>query len=106
MRFEIGRGKAAIQCLLDNEDDGAFVWSGPAIDNDIEMGRTSNYSDRSGTISTLIIRNIVASDAGEYSCSYGGEPVSITLVVIDNSKLPYLSITTTTCMALYVWISH
>ena len=106
VRFESGRRVAEIECLLDNDDfgnNGAFTWTGPALDNSAVMGHTSISLDSSGTVSTLTINNVVAGDAGQYSCSYAGAQVFITLVVVGTySESCYTSITTIAC----IWISH
>lgn len=86
VRFESGRRVAEIKCLLDGGDfgnnNGAFTWTGPARDNSAVMGHTSISLDGSGTVSTLTINNIVVGDEGQYSCSYAGAQVFITLVVV------------------------
>ena len=78
-----------IQCLLDNSDlgnNGVFSWSGPALNS--QEGHTSTSLDPSGTVSTLVIYNVAAGDAGEYNCSYAGAKVSTTLEVVGkNDKL-------------------
>ena len=77
-----------IQCALDNDDlgkNGAFSWSGPALAETNEEGHTSITLDSSGTVSTLAIYDIVPGDAGEYSCSYAGDGISTTLVVVGKS---------------------
>lgn len=74
-------GKATIQCILDNQDfqyNGVFSWSGPAL----QAGHASITLDNSGTVSILTIYNVVASDEGQYSCSYAGAQNSTQLVVV------------------------
>lgn len=76
---------ANIECLLDSDDfgnNGIFTWTGPALDNGAVMEHTSISLDSTGTVSTLTINNVITSDEGEYSCSYGGVQVNITLIVV------------------------
>ena len=81
VRLKSGMGKAVIQCILDNQDlqnNGVFSWSGPAL----QTGHASTTLGNSGTASTLTIFNVVASDEGQYSCSYAGARASTRLVVV------------------------
>ena len=91
-------GEAKIQCILNNQDlrnNGVFSWSGPAL----QTGHASTTIDNSGTVSTLTIYNVVASDEGQYSCSYAGAQDSTQLVVVGT----YLIIDYTCILYIHIY---
>ena len=109
VRLKSGMGEAVIQCILDNEDlqyNGAFSWSGPALnDGALQTGHASTTLENSGTVSTLTIYNVVASDRGQYNCSYAGARASTSLVVVGTYLLHHAMYTVRTYIILCVIIS-
>ena len=82
LRAEIGQPAVQIQCILDGslQNNVEFMWTGPALDS-CTAGHTAISRDISGGVSTLTINDVSTADTGEYSCSYAGTNISITLIV-------------------------
>ena len=80
--------EATLQCILNGnsqETTGSFSWTfrqGEPLMSTAD-GHVTIEESISGTVSTLTINKVNASDEGEYNCSYMGlEPVSITMEVV------------------------